>query len=106
MNMLIDLGTRAIVRGHHQRVRRLFRILLRNSCHTLAMSANLMDSALPVKILNGVLYVAPRKLLDHSFQFGVFLAHDLFELYGLHASIPAVVQTGVQPRPLRAAADL
>ena len=37
--------------------------------------------------MNGVLYVAPRKLLDHSFQFGVFLAHDLFELYGLHASI-------------------
>ena len=42
---------------------------------------------LPVKILNGFLYVAPRKLLDHSFQFGVFLAHDLFELYGFHASI-------------------
>jgi hypothetical protein len=33
------------------------------------------------------LYVAPRKLLHHSFEFGVFLAHDLFELYGLHASI-------------------
>jgi hypothetical protein len=30
--------------------------------------------------VNGVLYVVPRKLLDHSFQFGVFLAHDLFEL--------------------------
>src|SRR5208337_455872 len=87
MNTFIDLGTRAIVRGHHQRIRRLFRIFLRNSCDTLVMSANLMDSALPVKILNGALYVASCKLLHHLFQFGVFLAHDSFELNGLHASI-------------------
>src|SRR6266404_4903002 len=87
MNTFIDLGTRAVVRGHHQRVRRLLRIFLRNSCDALLMSANLVHSALPVKTLNGVLYVAPRKLFDHSFEFGVCLAHDLLQLYGLHASI-------------------
>ena len=57
MNTLIDLGTRAIVRGHNHRVRRLFCIFPRNSYDTLVRSANLVDSALPVKTLNGILYV-------------------------------------------------
>src|SRR5208337_4099173 len=87
MNTFIDLGTRAIVQGHYECILWRFSILLRDRRDTLVMSANLMDTALPVKTLNGALYVASRKLLHHLFQFGVFLAHDLFELYGLHASI-------------------
>jgi hypothetical protein len=51
------------------------------------MSANLVDSALPGKILNSILYLAPSKLFDHSLEFGIFLAHNLFKRYGLHASI-------------------
>src|SRR5271165_3340580 len=46
-----------------------------------------MDSALPVKILYCFLYFALGKLLDHLFQFWVFLAHDLFELYRSHTGV-------------------
>src|SRR5271167_1974272 len=46
-----------------------------------------MDSALPVEILYCLLYFALGKLLDHLFQFWVFLAHDLFELHRFHTSV-------------------
>jgi hypothetical protein len=46
-----------------------------------------VDSALPVKILDGVPHFSPRKLLHHLFQFWVFLPYDLFELHRLHASV-------------------
>src|ERR1700751_4630570 len=55
----------------------------RCGCHI----CKLVNPALPIKILNSLLYLAAAKMLDYELQFGVFLAHDLFELYGLHASI-------------------
>ena len=46
-----------------------------------------MDSALPVKILDRLAHFTTRKLLDHLFQFRVFLAHDLFELHRFHTGV-------------------
>ena len=46
-----------------------------------------MDSALPVKILDCLADLAPRKLLDYLFQFRVFLTYDLFELDRLHTGV-------------------
>src|SRR5271165_1146267 len=46
-----------------------------------------MDSALPVKILYRLAHFAARKMLDYLFQFGVFLAYDLFELDRSHARV-------------------
>ena len=46
-----------------------------------------MDSALPVKILYCFQYFALGKLLDHLFQFWVFLAHNLFELHRFHTGV-------------------
>ena len=46
-----------------------------------------MDAALPVKVLDCLMNLAPRKLLDDSFQFRVFLPHDLFEPDRHHARI-------------------
>ena len=46
-----------------------------------------MGSALPIEILYCFAHLAPRKLFDHLFQFRVSLAHDLFELHCLHASV-------------------
>ena len=46
-----------------------------------------MDAALPVKVLDCLMDLAARKLLDHSFQFRVFLAHDLFQPDRHHARI-------------------
>ncbi len=46
-----------------------------------------MDSVLPVKILYRLAHFAACKLLDHLFQFWVFLAHDLFEFHRFHTGI-------------------
>ena len=46
-----------------------------------------MDPPLPVKVLNGLPHFTARKLLDHGFQFRVFLAHDLIEPDRLHACV-------------------
>src|SRR5271156_1588949 len=87
MDALVDLHTRAIVGGNHQRVLRRLRVLLRDSGDALIVALNLMNSALPVKILDCFAYFTPRKLLDYLFQFWVFLAHDLFEFHGFHARV-------------------
>jgi hypothetical protein len=52
------------------------------------VAVDLVDSALPVKILHCFAHLAPRKLFDHRFQFRVFLAHDFFELDCFHAGVP------------------
>jgi hypothetical protein len=51
------------------------------------MSANFVDPALLMKILNSFLHLAPCELLDYLPQLGVLLPHDLFQLHRLHASI-------------------
>ena len=51
------------------------------------MIGNLANAALPVKILDRFMHLPPRKLLDHSFQLWVFLAHDLFQLHRHHSSV-------------------
>src|SRR5271169_5282015 len=87
MDALVDLHTRAIIGRNHQRVLRQLCVLLRDSGDALVMGLNLMDSALPVKILYCFLYFALGKLLDYLFQFWVFLAHDLFELHRFHTGV-------------------
>src|ERR1700688_2549483 len=67
MDTLIDLCAGAIVGRNHQRVPRRFCILLRNSGDALIVALNLMDSALPVKVLYCRADFTPRKLLDHLF---------------------------------------
>ena len=46
-----------------------------------------MHSALGVKALDCLMHLAPRKLLNHSFQFRVFLAHDFVQPHRHHASV-------------------
>jgi len=87
MDALVDLDARAIIGRNHQRVLRRLCVLLRDSADALVVALNLMDSALPVKILYCFLYFALGKLLDYLFQFRVFLAHDLFELYCFHTGV-------------------
>ncbi len=87
MDALVDLHARAIIGGNHERVLWRFCVLLRDTGDTLVAALNLMDAALPVKILYCFLYFALGKLLDYLFQFWVFLAHDLFELHRLHSSV-------------------
>ena len=87
MDALVDLHARAIIGRNHQRVLRRLCVLLRDSGDALVVALNLMDSALPVKILYRFLYFALGKLLDYLFQFWVFLAHDLFELHRFHTSV-------------------
>lgn len=87
MDTLVDLHARAIIRRNHQRVLRRFCVLLRNSGDALVVALNLMDSTLPVKILDCFVHFAPHKLFDHLFQFRVLLAHDLFKLHRFHASV-------------------
>jgi hypothetical protein len=53
----------------------------------LAVVWNLMDSPLPVKILDSLSDFASRKLLNYVFQIWVFLAHDLMEPDRHHARI-------------------
>jgi hypothetical protein len=62
-------------------------VLLRDSGDALVVALNLMDSALPVKILYCFLYFALGKLLDYLFEFWVLLAHDLIELHRFHTSV-------------------
>src|SRR6266849_2959211 len=66
---------------------RRFRVVAGDGCDALIVTLNLVYSALPVKTLYCFLYFTPRQLLDHLFQFRVFLAHDLFELHRLHAGV-------------------
>src|ERR1019366_5719579 len=87
MDALIDLHARAIIGRNHQRVLRRLCILLRNRRDALVVALNLVDAALPVKILYRLAYFAPCKLLNYLFQFWVFLAHDLFELHRFHAGV-------------------
>src|SRR5208283_5847276 len=87
MDALVDLDARAIIGRNHQRVLRRFCVVLRNSGDALVVALNLMDSALPVKILYRLAHFAASKLLDYLFQFWVFLAHELFELHRFHTSV-------------------
>src|SRR5208283_2317040 len=87
MDALVDLDARAIIGRNHQRVLRRFCVLLRDTGDTLAAALNLMDAALPVKILDCFAHFAACKLLDYLFQFWVFLAHDLFEFYCFHTGV-------------------
>ena len=87
MDAHVDLRARAVVGRNHQRVLRRFSILSRDGRDALVVVLDFMDSALPVEILDCFAHFAPRKLLDHLFQFRVFLAHDLFELHRFHAGI-------------------
>ena len=104
MDALVDLRAGAVVGRDHQRVLRRFCILLRNGCDALVVAVNLMDSALPVKILDCFTHFASRKLLDYLFQFRVFLAHDLFELHRLHTGVLELREGPSRPRPPHVAA--
>src|SRR5580692_3158732 len=87
MDALVDLDARAIIGRNHQRVPRRFCVLLRDSGDALVVALNLMDSALSVKTLDCFAHFAARKLLDHLFQFWVFLTHDLLELHRFHTGV-------------------
>src|SRR5208282_1956291 len=87
MDAFVDLHARAIIGRNHQRVLRRLCVVLRNRSDALVVALNLMDSALPVKILYCFLYFASGKLLDYLFQFWVFLAHYLFELHRFHTGV-------------------
>src|SRR5450631_555701 len=87
MDALVDLHARAIIGRNHQRALWRFCVLLRDSSDALVVALNLVDSALPVKILYRFAHFTPRQLLDYLFQFWVFLAHDLFELHRFHTGV-------------------
>jgi hypothetical protein len=87
MNALVDLHAGAIVGRDNQRALWRICILFRNRRNALVVIGNLMDAALPVKILDCLSHFAARKLLDGLFQLRVFLAHDLIEPDRLHACV-------------------
>src|ERR1019366_294915 len=87
MDALVDLHARAIIGRNHQHVLRRFCVLLRDRRDTLVVAVDLVDSALPVKVLYRFAHFTTRKLLDYLFQFWVFLAHDLFELHRSHTRV-------------------
>ncbi len=87
MDALVDLHAGAIVGRDNQCALRRICIFLRNRRNALAVVGNLVDAALPVKILDCLSDFASRKLLDDPFQFRVFLAHDLIEPDRHHARI-------------------
>src|SRR5580658_2927381 len=87
MDALVDLYARAIIGRNHQRVLRQLSVLLRDSGDALVVALNLMDSALPVKILYCFAHFTPRQLRDHLFQFWVFLARNLFEPHRFHTGV-------------------
>jgi len=66
---------------------RRFCVLLRDGGDVLVVALNLMNSALPFKILHRFAHFAPRQLLNYLSQFWVFLAHDVFEPYRLHSRV-------------------
>ena len=79
MDALIDLHARTIVRRNHECPIRRCCVLLCNRPNPSVVIGNLVDPALPIKILDSFMNLPARELFNDPLQFRVSLAHDFFK---------------------------